>query len=290
MDAATLYRAAFGIATIVVLLVVHRLLRKLMAPKAARGTDSVRAELLGGNHAHAMREVGDILAIFLVGAAVVRNSVHDQHLLTDVIWCAVFSVLGIVLLELTGLLGLRLLIHKRIGPALDRGNMAAGVAASAHYVAVGLLTSRAVGGSDVRGFGLSLIFFLLGVVAHQVLILMFRALTTYDDAEQIEGENLAAAISYSGMSIAVAIIVARAIEGEFVDWPTALSGFGALTLTTVALYPVRQIIVQGLLLGGKPTFRGGDLDIAIGRDRNVGTAALEAASYLGAALAVAVLA
>jgi hypothetical protein len=48
--------------------------------------------------------------------------------------------------------------------------------------------------------------------------------------------------------------------------------------------------VQGLLLGGKPSLRGGDLDESVGRDRNVAAASLEAASFLGTALAIMVLA
>jgi uncharacterized membrane protein YjfL (UPF0719 family) len=119
---------------------------------------------------------------------------------------------------------------------------------------------------------------------------LYRALTTYDDAEQVEGENLAAAISYGGISIAVAAIVARALEGEFAGWIPSLTGFGMLVATALGLYPIRQFVVQGLLLGGKPSLRGGDLDEAVGRDRNVAAASLEAASYLGTALAIMVLA
>ena len=126
--------------------------------------------------------------------------------------------------------------------------------------------------------------------AHQAIITLYRALTTYNDSEQVEGENLAAAISYGGLSIAVAVIVARALEGEFAGWIPALTGFGMLVATAFGLYPIRQLVVQGLLLGGKPSLRGGVLDESVGRDRNVAAAALEAACYLGTALAIMVLA
>jgi uncharacterized membrane protein YjfL (UPF0719 family) len=198
--------------------------------------------------------------------------------------------MGLLLLELTGMVGIRLLMRQRLAESLDRGNVAAGVAAASHYVATGIITSRAVAGSDLRGVWLSMTFFLLAQFAHQAIVTLYRALTTYDDAEQVEGENLAAAISYGGISIAVAAIVARALEGEFTGWIPSLTGFGMVVATAFGLYPIRQFVVQGLLLGGKPSLRGGVLDEGVGRDRNVAVASLEAACYLGTAFAIMVLA
>ncbi len=285
VEPSTEYVAAFGSGTVLVLLVAHRLLQRVISPKA-----SLRAELLGDNRAFALREVGDVLAVFLVGAAVVKNCVRGEDLTADLTWCAAFGGLGLVLLELTGALGVRLLLGKRLTHALEQGNVAAGVAASCHFVATGVLTSRAMAGSDARGIALSVSFFAIAVISHQAMVALFRAVTTYDDTEQIEGENLAAAIAYGGVSIAVALVVGRALDGDFVDWTSALTGFAMVSVTALALIPIRQIVVQGLLLGGKPTLRGGDLDVAVGRDRNVGCAALEASTYLGAALALAMLA
>lgn len=285
MEPSTPYVAAFGSANVLVLLVVHRILQRIVSPRS-----SLRAELLGDNRAFALREVGDVLAVFLVGAAVTKNCVRGEDVATDAIWSAVFGLLGLGLLEASGILGLRVLMNRRLTSALERGNVAAGTAAASHYVAMGLLTSRAMAGADLRGLGLSLAFFALAVIAHQMMVTLFRFLTTYDDTEQIEGENLAAALSYGGASIATAVVVARALEGDFVDWSTSIVGFATIAAVALGLIPIRQILVQGVLLGGRPTVRGGDLDEAVGRDRNVGAAALEATTYLGAAFALALLA
>ena len=101
---------------------------------------------------------------------------------------------------------------------------------------------------------------------------------------------MAAALSLAGLSIALAIVLARALQGDFVDWPSSISGFGLVALTALGFYPLRQLVVQGVLLGRLPTLRGGALDLAIGRDRKVGVAALEAACYIGAALSISLLA
>ncbi len=286
VELGTAYVAAFGSATVLILLLAHRVLQRVVSPKS-----SLRAELLGENRAFALREVGDVLAVFLLGAAITKNCVRGEDVITDITWSAAFGLLGLGLLEASGVLGLRLLMQRRLTAALERGNVAAGTAAGAHYIAIGLLTSRAMSGSDMRDLGLSLAFFAIGTLTHQMLVAIFRFLTTYDDTEQIEGENLAAAISYGGVSIAVAIVVARALEGgDFVDWPTAMVGFATVAIVGLAILPLRQIVVQGILLGGRPTLRGGDLDTAIGQDRNVGAAALEATTYVGAALALSLLA
>lgn len=277
--------AAFYAATLLLMLILHRATRPLLRKADGRGR-----ELLGENHATAVAEAGAILAISIVAAGVVKNCVHGDDLVADATWCLGFAVLGFVLVELTGAIGTSVILHKRLSTAIAQGNVAAGVASACHYVATGIITAQAVAGSDLRGIGLSLTFFTLAEVAQQVVVGLFRLLTTYDDGEQIAGENMAAAISYGGVSIAVSVVVARALDGDFVDWPSALSGFGLLVAMTLVLYPVRQLVVQGLILGKMPTLRGGALDKAIGVDRHVGAAALEAAAYAGTALAVGILA
>ena len=279
----SLTTAAFFGATFLAMLVLHRLLGPLLRRRDGQ-------ELLGENRATILAEAGVILALALVSAGVVKNCVHSEEVATNAIWCAGFAALGFVLIEVTGLIGTSLLLHRRLRASIARGNEAAGLAAALHYAATGIITAKAVAGSVLRGIGLSLAFFALAEVAQQALVGMFRALTTYDDAEQIDGENAAAAISYGGVSVAVALIVARALDGDFVDWPSALQGFGALVGVALVLFPVRQLIVQGLILGSRPTLRGGALDKAIGVDRNVGAAALEASAYLGTALAIGFLA
>lgn len=275
--------AAFYAATFVVMLVLRRVLRPLVRRSDDRN-------LLGENRATSIAEAGELLAVSVVAAGVVKNCVHGEDLAADAMWCGGFALLGFVLLELTGAIGTSLLLHRRLSSAITGGNAAAGLAAAGHYVATGIITAKAVAGSDLKGIGLSLTFFALAEVAQQLLVALFRLLTTYDDSEQIAGENMAAAISYGGVSIAVSIIVARALDGDFVDWPSALSGFGMLVATALVLYPVRQLVVQGLVLRAMPTLRGGALDRAIGVDRNVGAATLEAAAYAGTAFAIGILA
>ena len=275
----SVHPALFGGATILAMLVVHRVLRPWV--------QKVRAsELVGDNHAYACQEAGLIFSLFLVGHAVSTGAVEGESIAKDALFCGAFGLLGFVLLEISSGIGKSLLLGGRLKKELASGNVAAGVAAGAHHAAMGLLVSKAVSGSDWQSLGLSLTFFGLGLVAHQGLIGLFRWLTIYDDQEQIAGENLAAALSYAGVSLAVAVVVRRGLEGDFEDWSSAIQGFLGVAALTLLLYPIRQIIITGLLLGRRPTFRGGALDDAISADRNAGVALLEGATYLAIALAI----
>ncbi|MFO0666897.1 MAG: DUF350 domain-containing protein [Polyangiaceae bacterium] len=281
----TAYVAAFGIATSLVLLLLHRVIRR-------RGSSlkSYGRELSEKNGAYGYVAAGDALAVVLVSAGVVKEAVHGEDLKTDILMCALFGVAALAVLQIVGTIGTRLLMGGRLRKAIDSGNVAAGIAAGAHYVASGIITSRAFAGSSLRELSLSIFFFLIAVLTHQALVALFRAHTTYDDGEEIAGGNLAAATSYAGLSIAVSLFVARALDGEFVSWKASLTGYALVCAASLMLFPVRQLVVEGALLGTKPSFRGGALDKRIAWDRNVAVAALEAAVYVGSALATGVLA
>lgn len=275
VDVKPLYMVCFGAATTLVMLVLFLLGRRGLA-----------AELTKGNSAQRLLGVGQVSAIFLVAANAVKTAVKGDDIGHDALWVAAFGVVGVVLIAITGHLGVRLLLSSRLPAEIARGNTAAGLAAGAHYVATGIITSHAMAGSDVKTLGISVVFFVLGQVTLHVFVSLFRALTTYDDAEQIAGENIAAALSYAGAAIAVAIIIARATEGDFSGWESSLKGYVGVLACVVALYPVRQVFVQMLLLRAPLSLRGGPLDQGIAVDRSEGIGALEAVTYVATALSI----
>ncbi|MFO0626561.1 MAG: DUF350 domain-containing protein [Polyangiales bacterium] len=274
MSPHTRYVALFAVGTLVAMLALHRAARALM-DRGARA-----------NTARRLLTVGELLGVLLVGAAIVKHNVRGQGLADDLRWTAAYAVAGLGMVLGVGRLSLRALLRGRLDDELDEDNPAAGVAGASHMIATALLASRAVAGHSLGELGLGAIFFSLAMVAHGGFVALFRALTTYDDAEQIAGENLAAGVSYAGLTASVAVLIARAVEGDFAGWRPSLLGFAGVSAWCLALYPVRQLVVGGVILGHRPRLRGGPLDAAIGADRDVGVAALEATTYLGAALAI----
>jgi uncharacterized membrane protein YjfL (UPF0719 family) len=302
MDLPGPYVMAFAASTTLVLLGVYRLSQALFAPQ--RGVAKVFSDASpspppGGDapplsvgdsartadRARRFLRVGEVLAVFGIASSVVKNCMIGD-LARDAMVVAAYGFAGLALLVVFGHLGVRLLFGAKLTAEIDRGNEAAGIAAGGHYAAVGLLVSRAVAGTDLRGLGLALVFFVLAQLAHQLLVGLFRALTTYDDSEQIMGENVAAALSYAGVSISVALVIARALEGDFETWAVSLRGFGTMVAYGFLLYPVRQLVVQTLLLGGRLAARGGAIDTGIGVHRSLGTGAMEAATLIATALTV----
>jgi uncharacterized membrane protein YjfL (UPF0719 family) len=259
------------------------LLLLVVAILAHRG---LAAELKTGNDAQRIGAAGEVLGVFLVAGATVRDAVEGQSLRHDVIACAAFGLVGLGGTLLAGRLGVRMLLGGRLGEEMARGNKASGLAASAHLLASALVTARSISGSDLHALGPSLAFFALGQATLLVFISLFRALTTYDDADQIHGENLAAAVSYAGVTLAIAIVVSRALEGDFEGWLTSLRGYVGVLLSLLALWPVRQLFVQTILLRAPLHVRGGALDVGIAERRSTGMAALEAGSYIATAIAI----
>lgn len=275
------YVMGFALGTTTLLLLLLRLAERAFAP-----AHTVEKDLSADNTARRLLHVGQVLAVFLVAGSSVRNCLEGESLLSDAGWVGAFALVGLALVLVTGRLGAAVLFRSQLRTELERGNAASGLAAAAHYVASGIIASRALSGHSLAELGLSLAFFVMAQVTLHAFVVLFRALTTYDDAEQIRGENLAAALSYSGITVAIAVLIARALSGEFEGWAVSLRGYGSVLAFLLALYPVRQLLVQSLLLGAPLSLRGGKLDQGIARDRNEGMAALEAGTYLSTALAI----
>jgi len=275
---------AFGLTLLVcivyggLLRLVHRLIRK------------GRASFSDVNPAHRLYAALQTASVLWVSASVAHECAVGQSLAHDALWAFAFGGVGFVFVVLFGQLGVRLLFGKRLADEIDDGNEAAALAAGAHHIAIAILAAQAAAGTDLFGLTLSASFFMLAVVSHQAIVALFRAMTSYDDAEQIAGENMAAAMSYAGVSIASAIVIARATSGEFEGWDVSLMGFVQVAALALFLLPVRQLFTGGLMLGVMPKLRGSAIDDAIGLRHDTAVAALDASIAIAAALAIARLA
>ena len=247
---------------------------------------SLRTDLAKGNAARAMLEVGHVVSVLLIAGSAVANCGDGTDLAHDAMWIGVFGGAAVAVSAIVARFGVRTLLESKLEAEIARGNVAAGLAAASHLAATGLLVSRAIGGSDWASLGVSLVFFVIAQLTLHLFVILFRALTVYDDAEEILGENVAAGLSYAGMTLAVAIVIGHAVEGQFAGWSTSLRLYAQALLLAVAFWPVRQIVVQGLLVGGGMHLRGGALDDGISRGKNVGLGALEAGAYVATALLV----
>ena len=235
---------------------------------AARGI--LRAGFIGG-------------AAFVVTSAI-RGCVHGEDWKADLLWTVVFGGSALILFAAVGMLGVRVLLKSRLPAEIERGNVAAGVAGAAHLAGTGMIVGSCFYGDDVATLGVSVVFFVIAQLTLHVFVILFRALTLYADDEEVMGENVAAAVSYAGAVLALAIVVGHAAEGEFEGWGVSLRAYGIALARALLLYPVRQLVVQMLILRQPFSLRGGALDELVARERNVGISAVEAVSYVSTAV------
>ncbi len=233
--------------------------------------------------ARGMVRAGFICGVAFIASSAIQRCVHRLDWRADLLWTVVFGGCAVVLLAVAGSLGIRVLLRSRLPREIERGNVAAGVAAGAHYAATGLIVARCLYGDDVGTLGVSVVFFVIAQLTLHLFVILFRSLTVYADDQEIMNENVAAALSYAGATLAIAVIVGHAAEGDFTSWGPSLRAYALALLSALALYPVRQLVVQTLFLRQRFALRGGGLDRLIAQEHNVGVSAVEAASYLAAA-------
>ena len=262
---------ALGFGAALALLVLDQLLRN--GANRDTATRSGPRLLLGAR----------VVALFLLAATLV-NHCRQGDLGDDLRWMALFGLIGFVLFELALRAGSSSL--RGLQAAARDGNLAAATAIGAHTIAIGILLANVCGGHDTEALLLASVSFVVGQLTLLLLVALFRLLTAYDDRAQMLSGNVAAALAHGGLTIALALVIARATDGEFQGaWP-ALRDYGIALAEGLLLWPLRQVLVQCVILRARPTLRAGELDRAIGERGDVGAGALEAATYLAVAFFV----
>ncbi len=201
----------------------------------------------------------------------------------DILDVLLYGVLGIALLTAVSLITCRFFLGLHVREQLEGRNVAAAIVVAGVYVATSFTYSGALDGEG-GGFGILLLFFVLGQVALLIMTYVFRWLTSYDDVQEIASGNIAAGLALAGLLVAMGIIVGNAASGDFAGLGDSLVSFLLALLVFLIFYPVRQLVVQGLILGGRLSWRGILLDTEIAQDKNVAAGLLEGMTYLSTAL------
>jgi len=212
-----------------------------------------------------------------------KDPAHHYELLPDLWSVMLYGGVGIVLLTAVALGTCRVFLGMNIQEQLAARNVAAAIVVAGVYIATSLTYSGTLSGEG-GGFWILLLFFLLGQLALLGITYAFRWLTSYDDVQEIAAGNVAAALALTGLLIAVGLIVRWAVAGEYTGFFRSLGSFLLALLLALVFYPVRQVIVQWLLLGGQMHWRNSLLDSEIAHDKNVAAGLLEATAYVTSAL------
>ncbi|MDX2127913.1 MAG: DUF350 domain-containing protein [Chloroherpetonaceae bacterium] len=229
---------------------------------------------------------GYLFGVVQIIAAVLRGDGHTSFL-TDALIVSAYGIGGIVLLSLLALFGFKWIHNIDVVTEVANRNTAAGIIAAGGFISTSLVIAGTVSGDNTGGDWLTaIVFFLVGQVSLHVLTRLYRILTAYDDAIEINNGNTAAALAYAGVMIGIALAIHYGLQGEFVGYGQSLIGYGKSLLVIIFFYPIRQFLVQGLVLGSGFAIYGGELDKEIARDRNISVGTIEAAAYIGTSLLI----
>ncbi|NOT58854.1 MAG: DUF350 domain-containing protein [Acidobacteria bacterium] len=276
----TLATIGFVVLAVVVLLIIARVIYRVIL-----GESMTDALIQRDNVAAALALGGFLLGVVQVTIPIL--SAPSQSFWQDVAATAAYGIGGIVAMSLTALAFEQ--YSKATGTDLHAqiraGNVAAGLIAAAVYFAASEIVSGALTG-DGGSLAPTVVFWLAGTAALIALTHVFRMLTSYNDAHHLNEGNVAAACAYAGLVVGIGMMAGHAVEGTFTGYASSFRSFGAMLLLVVSFYPVRQIVVQMLFLGGGFSLHNGRLDHEIEHDRNVGAGVLEALGYFAAALVI----
>jgi uncharacterized membrane protein YjfL (UPF0719 family) len=271
-----LTEAVFVILAAVVLLALARWVQQWLYGKTLRALLSEDDNLAMG-----IAIAGYLFGVFWSVTVLLANLSYE--LLPDLLSVLLYGGVGIVLLTVVALGTCRVFLGMRIQEQLAAHNVAAAIVVAGVYIATSLTYSGTLSGEG-GGFWILLLFFLLGQLALLGITYAFRWLTSYDDVQEIAAGNVAAALALTGVLIAVGLIVRWAVAGQYIGFFRSIGSFLLALLLALVLYPVRQVIVQWLLLGGTMHWRSSLLDSEIARDKNVAAGLMEATAYVTAAL------
>lgn len=233
------------------------------------------------NPAAALTVAGYFMGIFIALAGVMASPA--KGFTADVLSFGGFGLAGVAVLFASLFAAPLVGGIKLQRDIIENHNVGAGLVLFATFVATGLIFNGAVRGegSGWESWVLLLVYQLLAQIVLAVMAHIFEYITPFDlHKEIVEGQNLAAAAGYAGALAAMGLMLHNAVHGDVTHWVTDLQSFGLWCLPLLLLWPVRALVVNGVMLGFK------DLNHEIANDRNVGAGVIEATTYIGFALLV----
>lgn len=231
------------------------------------------------NPAAALALAGYFFGVFIALSGVLSSP--SRALIPDLLDSGAYGLAGVLVL-FASLFGAPWVGGVKLSrDILEKRNVGAAMVLFANFVATGLIYAGAVSGDDtgLMAWVTLLVFQVLGQLTLVAMAHLFEFITPYDlHAEITERQNMAAAVGYAGALVAIGLLLHNAVRGDFVSWSTDLRSYLIYCLPLLLLWPVRELVVNGVMLSFK------NLNKEISVDRNVGAGLIEASVYVGFAL------
>ena len=208
----------------------------------------------------------------------------SQGFVADLGSTAGYSALGIAFLNAARVVVDKLVLSRLsiADEIIERHNCGVGAVRAGIYIATGLVAAASVVGQG-GGVLTSVVFFVLGQLCLIVFARMYDWLTPFDLQAELTGGNVAAGIAFGGTLVAIAIIVAEAVAGDFLGWSESLIAFAAAAVIGMVLLPIVRFLMDKVIIAGH------DLNREIAEDRNLAAGFVEMAVAVSFAAVIAAL-
>ena len=239
------------------------------------------------NLAVALRLSGYLVGVILVflgavyqpvGAAGYGGLGFDRAYGWEVLWVFLYSLAGIVALNLMRLVTDRLVLYRfeLEREIIQDQNAGAAAAEFGVNIASGLVIAGAIAGQG--GPLNALAFFGLGLGVLILFALFYEWTTPFNIHDEIEHDNAAVGIALGGNLVAIGLVVFKATFGDFVGWREGILEFVIYSVVGFVLLYVLRLAVDLVML---PHTR---VSQQVAAGRNVGVAFVETAVVVSSAL------
>ncbi len=264
-----------------IIFILGKIAYKMLNPKINIQDELVEKD----NFAFIISYVGYFTALIIViGGAIIGES---YGFITDIEHIFIYGIIAIALLLLSVWISNKVILNKfdLKKEIITDENEGAGVIEASIYIANGLILYGALIGESETLISGILTFLIYWIIGNIVLIIgskVFIAWMGYDIHNQIEKDNVAAGVSFSGAILAIGIITMNAILDPFLDWTTTLIDISLQTLLGCLLLPIMRLFADKILLPGRKL-----TDEIINQEKpNIGAGLMEAFAYIGAAILI----
>ncbi|MCG8239121.1 DUF350 domain-containing protein [Tenacibaculum finnmarkense genomovar ulcerans] len=237
------------------------------------------------NFAFIISYVGYFTALIIViGGAIIGET---AGFITDILQIFSYGIIAILLLLLSAWISNKVILNKfdLKKEIITDQNEGAGVIEAAIYIANGLVLYGALIGESetlIAGISTFIIYWVLGNIVLILASKVFIAWMGYDIHNEVEKDNVAAGVSFSGAILAIGIITMNAILDPFLDWTTTLIDISLQTLLGCLLLPIMRLFADKILLPGRKL-----TDEIINQEKpNIGAGLMEAFAYIAAAILI----
>ncbi|MFT6103105.1 MAG: uncharacterized membrane protein YjfL (UPF0719 family) [Candidatus Endobugula sp.] len=225
------------------------------------------------NNAAAISLAGYLMAIsiiFIGGTIGPSNGVVQ-----DFIAIMSYSFLGIALLYIAHLINDKLILSQfsNAKEIVEDHNVGTGAVQAGSYIASALIIAGATHGEG-GGLITTIVFFLLGQTSLILFTRIYNIVTNFDLHDEIENDNFAAGIAFSGTLVALGIILSNASSGNFISWEHNGLIFVINMLSAFILLPIFRVVIDKLIIVNI------DLNNEIAIDKNIGAGCIECASTI----------